>query len=1086
MKKTSFLHISAWIVWALLFSSPSLKGQTVIDHPIQLVNTIVEANEFMILHSSGSSSSFTKTTIGSFDPSGQKVLERNTTFNPSSYQTGGKKFLQAIAVDYNGDNYDEPVLVVELANGTKELLLPTVSKGNLDTNFPNSGFPTVLPTPANGVVKMASGDFDGNGQDELVLLTRSNATNQLILQLRGFIPDGFGGYTTILIKQASVQSYVPLNGEDFEAFDVAIGDYDNNGQLDIAVVAFEQGANNTRQCYTQMFEVRVPNPPNNPVYQVLKRGKTMITPTGSSNGWENVAIKTLDRLSGEDILAVALAYQNPNNSAEIYRELHTVITDLVPGVFDIDAPVAFAAPDRRIDGNGEKVAISIEAGYLLGDIDYYTIVAWNGSLDLYFANAGNITHLTNGSVGNVQDQFYQLVAGNQYLSVGDADYDQIPDILVVTTDDDGSSGNPTHSLKVSVLRLNLIVTPNTTNWGLETKGEKEFQKVPYGGQSDSYHFAAVFGEFKEGRVFLKEPTRSRRATFTPLIVNNAPPHHFDIVNGNEADIFDAYPAATNWPGSAVTTTFSSEYQAVSSTSQTMETTLNSDWGLSATISGGISKLGNELKTSITARYGEEFSATQTNTETVTISTKKTAKSDDQIYGIIQEYDVFEYPVDSSGVTIGYVLALMRDGPPIDSWFESKSTSLLDYMPDHEPGNLFSYAKLSNFDDYVGLDELIVEGTGDQIGAGGGGTFTMSWSSFNNNSVSTTKKFGVDVNVSGSGSFKIFQAGFDVNGTYNREEIKTHSSEVYTEVGFTNNLNANLASAFESGSQNARYTVKPSAYWARNGALTLGFAVDLPDETVGIPTFWSTNYGNKPDLTMILPWRMEEAKNPAFIDDLDLKRLSKSVFVDKTSFVTGDTIEITALIHNYSFTDYIGEVAFQLYAGNPNLGGTLLADINGNTSPKVSDAFLARERTTVRFQCKVPAGIDPAPRIYVVIDPNNLIDEVHEDNNTGFRPLGLGALTSIEEALAPEAVLESQLFPNPANDQVKIKFSLPNHGEVNLTLWDMQGRHIRGIYQRQLARGTYQIPVDIQALAPGTYFVQVAFQDKVQVLKLIKH
>jgi len=78
-----------------------------------------------------------------------------------------------------------------------------------------------------------------------------------------------------------------------------------------------------------------------------------------------------------------------------------------------------------------------------------------------------------------------------------------------------------------------------------------------------------------------------------------------------------------------------------------------------------------------------------------------------------------------------------------------------------------------------------------------------------------------------------------------------------------------------------------------------------------------------------------------------------------------------------------------------------------------------------------------------------------------------------------------LFPNPAQDQVKIKFSLPNHGEVSLTLWDMQGRHIRSIYQRQLARGTYQIPVDIQALATGAYFVQVAFLDKVQVLKLIK-
>ncbi|MEM7372087.1 MAG: T9SS type A sorting domain-containing protein [Bacteroidota bacterium] len=1064
----------------LLLLPAILSAQTVVDHPIKLVNSAVEANEFLIFHTDGmgNSNPNTETTIGRYDPAGtnaeQRILEGSSTTNPASLTANGSKFLNAITLDYNGDSYDEPVVVVEKANGAKAFVLPGINKATLTGSIDPNATEFILPTPGNGgeIVKLAKGDFDNDGREELVVLTRADQVNGgFWLEIYGVISASSPNNLSRLKQKSLGIGFLPLSNSDDEAFDLAVGDFDNDGAPDLAIVAFEQGAT-SRQCFLQLYQVEPPDYVNFFSYGIVTKGKLTITPTGSSSGWENVGIVSHSPFAGPDQLCVSVIYEDPNNPNLMHREVYSIITDPTPEAYSLDSPTILATPyTNDIQNGGDRIALSMASGDLANIEEDMVAIAWDGEVRIFSPYDVSVSMRASSSGGTVQDQFYQLVKGNQYLSIGDMDYDKSQEILIVTTDDDGNSGNEQHFLRTTVLGLSQSLD------ALSVKGQRDLQFQPWAGASSDYHFAACVGEFQGGRAILKEPTMTSKTIFTPLIVNNAPPHHFDILGTLEADILEAYPV---WPTTAASGTISSLYGAVSSTSQTLETELTSDWGVSATLSAGVSKLGNGVKASITGKYGEEFSQTQMTTETVTISTLSTALSDDQVYGTVQEYDIYEYPVDSSGHTIGYVLAMVREGSPIIQWMDSKSVDALNYLPDHEPGNLLSYPSSSNFDSYAGVSEEILTGVSTNIGSGGGLTFEMKFEDFASNSASTTKTFGAEVTVSASASFKYFDLGLDVTGTYNQSEMTTHTSTAYSEISLTSDLNRSLDQAFTD----ATYTVTPKAYWAENGALTLGYAVDPSLGSQGVNTFWTDHYQSNPDFSLILPWRLDAAKGFALGSTADKARLSKSISLSRSSFATGDTILIHAFVQNYSFLTYTGGVEFQFYAGNPDNGGILLEDIHGQTILTHTDVYEARERTPIVFLWKVPAGINPDPRIYVVIDPANKITEIHEDNNIGFRAGTAGPANSVHDELA-DSPIQTKLYPNPVSDRADLEIQLPSHGLLDVQLFNLQGQLMQTVYHKELHRGNFILPMNLATLPNGYYWVKVRFNQQQQIVKLMK-
>ncbi len=91
--------------------------------------------------------------------------------------------------------------------------------------------------------------------------------------------------------------------------------------------------------------------------------------------------------------------------------------------------------------------------------------------------------------------------------------------------------------------------------------------------------------------------------------------------------------------------------------------------------------------------------------------------------------------------------------------------------------------------------------------------------------------------------------------------------------------------------------------------------------------------------------------------------------------------------------------------------------------------------------------------------------------------------------APESYLCVQNYPNPFNQQTVISFSLAAAEQVQVTIYDSQGRLIRTLVQTTLAAGSHELSWDgcdrhNRALASGVYFYQLTAGDQIARNKLL--
>ncbi len=81
-------------------------------------------------------------------------------------------------------------------------------------------------------------------------------------------------------------------------------------------------------------------------------------------------------------------------------------------------------------------------------------------------------------------------------------------------------------------------------------------------------------------------------------------------------------------------------------------------------------------------------------------------------------------------------------------------------------------------------------------------------------------------------------------------------------------------------------------------------------------------------------------------------------------------------------------------------------------------------------------------------------------STGVDRIGTGV---------PEGYTLSQNYPNPFNPQTEIVFQTPKYGFVSLKVYDVLGREVTTLVNRELSAGKYRTPFDAHALSSGTYF-----------------
>jgi hypothetical protein len=78
----------------------------------------------------------------------------------------------------------------------------------------------------------------------------------------------------------------------------------------------------------------------------------------------------------------------------------------------------------------------------------------------------------------------------------------------------------------------------------------------------------------------------------------------------------------------------------------------------------------------------------------------------------------------------------------------------------------------------------------------------------------------------------------------------------------------------------------------------------------------------------------------------------------------------------------------------------------------------------------------------------------------------------------------QNYPNPANQNTTIEFSIPKESLTNLSLYNVLGKRVKNILNETLLDGTYRINVDLQDLKSGIYFYRLNYDNKMRSLKML--
>lgn len=76
------------------------------------------------------------------------------------------------------------------------------------------------------------------------------------------------------------------------------------------------------------------------------------------------------------------------------------------------------------------------------------------------------------------------------------------------------------------------------------------------------------------------------------------------------------------------------------------------------------------------------------------------------------------------------------------------------------------------------------------------------------------------------------------------------------------------------------------------------------------------------------------------------------------------------------------------------------------------------------------------------------------------------------------------YPNPANNQATISYNLSKLSQVNVQLFDMQGRLVMDLPQGSKAIGEHQLNVDVSALKTGIYFYTLSTEYGTKTEKIV--
>lgn len=689
-----------------------------------------------------------------------------------------------------------------------------------------------------------------------------------------------------------------------------------------------------------------------------------------------------------------------------------------------------------------------------------------------FSQPDEITFSQTTAVVDFFTHFEEHAVPQKFLNVSDLDGDGTAEIVRLYR---------TANLGKDQLVVYQYLPPaaGQTNGNLLAVGRKQFPTP-----TATSHIQLLTADIDGDGIRVGKPKYFQRTGIQqPLAILNAPPIHFDVLDN---EVFEINGCYIHEPKE--TCEFLARYTNETTTSFTATTEFHSDWSVGSSVSGSVSGFVAQVEGKATATYGQSFSKFANNGQTISIGTTVEASIEDRIYASVMVYGMYEYPIFKGDSVIGHILSVTPELQQ-NRWFSTDSWSAFDYFPRHEVGNIMSY---EGFFDQNGRTDLNKDNTialpiqllGDGLSVDNSSSYnqTITISDFGTSSRSFGTDFGVSSEASVTVGKKLFGLGAEVtasvSGDYNQSSLNTFSSTV------SNTLTLDVSMGSNQSGLESNYVVSPYLYWAKNGAIVLDYTVQPEVEILGgTSTFWSAKYGRNQDPALLLPFRLHPEKG--LILQEEIKRFqSRGITYAPRNAQAGDTITLFAAVHNYSLIPTDGQVQVAFYLGNPNCpGAQRLVDIQGRDLAVTEGPSIdARGRALVSFQWVIPEDITTNPRVFVQLDPDDRMTEVHEDNNLGWTILEIAGVAPSQycneisvathnEALA-QATLDLTAFPNPFTEHTTFAFSLEQPTKVRLEVRDLAGRQVALLADEPLAPGSYQRQFEAGHLPDGIYIYRL--------------
>ncbi|MBN1345518.1 MAG: hypothetical protein JXQ73_22690 [Phycisphaerae bacterium] len=464
------------------------------------------------------------------------------------------------------------------------------------------------------------------------------------------------------------------------------------------------------------------------------------------------------------------------------------------------------------------------------------------------------------------------------------------------------------------------------------------------------------------------------------------------------------------------------------------------------------KLSGSVSAKVAYDYDQSIENSQTNYESRTSQYTGRTDSDDYVVATVRVVDIWRYPLYGSKATndggqpLHAYYEIVIPGPVVS--YRGGGSAMEWYQPVHENGNILSYPQLAGGtytppdlgsftlgdDPNTVLTMPLAPAT---LLSWGGTSEQATPVSFSDQSGagsirSYTNKLSESVDLTASG-----EVGYDAKFAKEKTSVKVsanfHNSNTWggssvsdSQTSSSRGITVNLT----SGDLTRGYLFAPVVYITDNGAIKVAHAVDALGHDFG-KSWWLSTYGGRPDAALNLPakfrttdggssWELNPglnrkkmrgffANNAEHVDPLTgrFNPLSEAP-------VAGQKVEIRVRVYNYSVGKSISglDVLFQTApydatspdenASRRTIGRTTIAQLVPQT---MQEAAIIWDTT----QWAPASGVGSQDYlVYVVLDPDNKIDEIHEwkdadgkemlgQNNEGYGEITVHSSASVSAA-----------------------------------------------------------------------------------------